>query len=42
MPATAEITRPKEKAAVVALIDRPVSAAMLGASTGTRSTAHPS
>jgi hypothetical protein len=34
MPATAATTRPVENPAVTALIDQPVSAAMLGASTG--------
>ena len=34
MPTTAETVRPVENAAVIVLIDQPVSAAMLGASTG--------
>jgi hypothetical protein len=34
IPATAATTRPVENPAVIALIDHPVSAAMLGASTG--------
>lgn len=33
-PTVADTTSPAENAAVVALIDQPVSAAMLGASTG--------
>ena len=33
-PANAETIKPAEKAAVVALIDQPVSAAMVGAITG--------
>ena len=34
IPTSADTTRPAENAAVTAAIDQPVSAAMLGASTG--------
>ena len=34
IPTAAETVRPTEKAAVIVLIGQPVSAAMLGASTG--------